>query len=220
MNISPRYTDKHWKAAFAVAEDWTYAINIVEDRIRGRWLNAADRLLSEPYSGFAILALDCIVLESLWGFMNGEAVARGKEQQVYREMLTGPKFAWTDALSEDFLVRNGVIHDAETRRGWLIGKTVPSSVMRQPEKHGGYKLNRTKFHHAVKVTFEDWVAKLRAGDADLRSKMRRRMNQIISKHFAVNLPHGPLNKSISQNKGDTKCQQRHRRSHQTTSNAI
>jgi hypothetical protein len=75
-----------------------------------------------------------------------------------------------------------VIHDAETRKGWLIGKTVPSSAMPEPEKNGGYKLNRTKFHGAVKATFEDWIVKLRAGDTDLRDKMRRRLNEIIDKH--------------------------------------
>src|SRR5258708_4566283 len=102
MKISPRYTEKQWKAAFDGGEDWDTAIDIVEDRIRGRWLDAADRLLGDQHSGFAIIALDCIVLESLWGFMNGKAVPHRKEQQVYKEILTSPRFAWTDTLSEDF----------------------------------------------------------------------------------------------------------------------
>jgi hypothetical protein len=184
MYISPRYSETQWAAAFSGGEDWGRAINIVEDRIRGRWLDAADKLVGEKHSGFAVLALDCIVLESLWGFMNGRAVPHGSERQVYRDMLTSPRFGWNATVSENFrvCVRNGMTHDAETRRGWLIGKTAPSSVMPQREKSGGFKLNRTKFHNALTATFDDWIAELRAGDVGLREKMRNRMNQIIGKH--------------------------------------
>jgi hypothetical protein len=186
MNLSPRYTEKQWQAAFDGVEDWDTAINIVEDRIRGRWLDAGDLLVGEPYSGFAVLALDCIVLESLWGLMNGTAVPRRQERRVYQDILTGPRFGWTAAQSEAFreFVRNGVIHDAETRQGWLVGRTVPSGIMPQTDKNGGYRLNRTKFHGALKATFEDWIAILRAGGSPLRGKMRDRMNQIIEKHYS------------------------------------
>jgi hypothetical protein len=100
LRLSPRYTEQHWKDAFDGCEDWDAAINIVEDRIKGRWLDAAECLLDEPHSGFAIIALDCIVLESLWGFMNGKAVPHGKEQQVYQEILTGKAFGLSAELSE------------------------------------------------------------------------------------------------------------------------
>jgi hypothetical protein len=186
MHLSPRYTDAEWKACFAGKDDWNTAINIVEDRIKGRWLDAVDLLLGERYLGFAILALDCIVLESLWGFMNGKAVPKGHEQQVYREIFTSVRFGWTAGQTDSFrqFVRNGVIHDAETRKGWLIARASPSGVVPQTNPNGGYKLNRTKFHHALTATFNDWIAKLRAGDAASCAKMRDRMNQIIKKHYA------------------------------------
>lgn len=184
MKISPRYTDKQWNVAFDGREDWESAIMIVEDRIRGRWLDAADRLLGEKHSGFAILALDCIILESVWGFVNGKAVPKRQEEQVYRDILTGPRFGWSAALSEEFrqFVRNGVIHDAETRKGWLVERTTPSGVTPQRNKAGGYRLNRTMFHIALRKTFEDWITALRAGDGGLRNRMRDRMDQIIAKH--------------------------------------
>src|SRR5665213_1292070 len=102
MKLSPGYTEKQWQAAFDGREDWGMAINIVEDRIKGRWLDAADKLLDDPHAGFAIIAIDCIVLESLWGFMNGKSVPKGKERQVYQDMLTGPKFGWTADQSDNF----------------------------------------------------------------------------------------------------------------------
>ncbi len=58
MKLSPRYTEEQWTTAFDNGrEEWDTAINIVEDRIRGRWLDSAEQLLDKPYSGFAILAL-------------------------------------------------------------------------------------------------------------------------------------------------------------------
>jgi hypothetical protein len=186
LKLSPCYTEKHWDDAFDGCEEWDTAINIVEDRVKSRWLDAADRLLGEPHSGFAILALDCIALESLWGFMNGKAAPSHKEQQVYRDILTSPSFGLTAELSENFrkLVRNGIMHDAETRSRWIVEKTVPGDVVVQKNEQGDYVLNRTKVHGALKTAFKDWVAKLRGGDAALRGNMRKRMNEVIAKHYA------------------------------------
>jgi hypothetical protein len=186
VKLSPRYTENQWNAAFDGREDWARAINIVEDRIKGRWLDAADRLIDEPHAGFAILALDCIVLESLWGFMNGRAVPRRGEQRVYRGVLMSPGFGWTEAQSDSFreLVRNGIIHDAETRSRWLVERTVPRNIVPQLNKQGDYVLNRTRFHGALKAEFEEWIIRLRAGDVALRDRMRQRMDQIIAKHYA------------------------------------
>jgi hypothetical protein len=186
LKLSPRYTEKHWNDAFNGRKEWDTAINIVEDRINGRWLDAADRLLDEPHSGFAILAIDCIVLESLWGFMNGKGVPRRGEKQVYREILAGPSFRLTAAQSDSFreLVRNGIMHDAETRNRWLVEKTIPRDVLVRKNKNGDYVLNRTKFHSALKAAFNDWVRKIRSGDPGLCHKMRTRMDEIIAKHYA------------------------------------
>ncbi len=117
MKLSPHHTEKQWRAAFDGQENWTTAIDIVEDRILGRWLEPADRLLDGLHSGFAIVALDCIVLESLWGFRNGNPVPHGGEQKVYRDILTGPSFGWTVTLADDFreFVRNGLMHDVVRR---------------------------------------------------------------------------------------------------------
>ena len=188
MMVSPHYTEMQWNAAFDDGrEDWDKAIKIVEDRIRGRWLDAVERLLDEPHSGFAILALDSIVLESMWGFMNGKAFPKGRERQAYQDILTGPRFGWTASQSEGFrtLVRNSIMHDAETRNRWLVEKTIPRDVILRKNDNGDYKLNRTKFHGALRAAFEDWIAKLRDDDSGLRAKMRKRMDQIIAIHYAA-----------------------------------
>src|SRR5712664_1272918 len=64
--ISPKYRLSHWETLkFDNEDDWLKAIEIVEDRIRGRFVVWIDRIASEQFSGFAVIALDCLLLETL-----------------------------------------------------------------------------------------------------------------------------------------------------------
>jgi hypothetical protein len=186
MKISPHYTDTDWVAAFSDTPNWNQAIKIVEDRIKGRWLSWADKIAEEQFSGFAVLALDCIVLESLWGFIHGTEVPKRREPEVYREMLTGSLFGLTNEQSDSFrkFVRNGLMHDAETRSRWLIEQTMPRDAIIARNDSGDHILNRTKFHQMLKAALEDWLVKLRDGDQMLLENMSKRMNEVIRKHYA------------------------------------
>lgn len=191
MKISPKYTDADWKFVVAGDVDWEKSIDIVEDRITGRWINSADEISKLAFSGFALLVLDCIILESMWGFKMGKSVPRGKEKQTYRDILTGKRFNFTNEQCDDFrtFVRNGLMHDAETRNQWLVEKTIPHGKILEPIKDNGYKINRSKFHKAIKMSVEDWIKELRIGeDVNLREKMKIRMNQIIEAHYPRGLP--------------------------------
>jgi hypothetical protein len=78
-------------------------------------------------------------------------------------------------------VRNGVIHDTETRKGWLIRMTRQTRIVER-DASGNWILDRAMFHGALKMALEDWIAKLRVGNQTARDNMRRRMNEIIDKH--------------------------------------
>jgi hypothetical protein len=189
VKISPRFTEDAWRRInFSTEDGWRRAIGVVEDRIEGRWLKWVDQIIQGSYSGFAVLVLDCVVLESIWGFQNGKAVPHRHEREVYREILSSRRFRWSEAVSDDFrgFVRNGLMHDAETRGLWLVEATIPKgTIVKRDVAGGGYVLNRTKFHKAVRGTFQDWLDTLRAGDVDSRLNMRKRMDEIIAKHYAT-----------------------------------
>jgi hypothetical protein len=72
---------------------------------------------------------------------------------------------------------------AETRSQWLVEMTVPRGAIVKTSSTGEHMLNRTEFHRALKETFREWIARLRAGDATLRLNMRRRMNEIVQRHY-------------------------------------
>jgi len=115
--ISPKYRLSHWKALkFDNEDDWLKAIEIVEDGIRGRFVLWIDIIASQQFSGFAVIALDCLLLETLYGFMTGKP-SEGK-CSVYKEFLSTHKhFEFEKDVAASFCknVRNGLMHDTETK---------------------------------------------------------------------------------------------------------
>lgn len=186
MLISPHYHDWDWKRLNLSdpktnEDDWQTAANIVGDRVRGRLIKWIDSLAKERFSGFAILALDCVLIESVWGLETGKKSPGKKE--LYQEFLSRPKFkigGFDKSAAETFCdcIRNGIAHDGETRKGWLIEKTVPKGAILE-KMQGQYRLNRTNFHEAVVAEFDRYLTEVRSGDHDARKKMRNRMEDIL-----------------------------------------
>jgi len=183
--ISPQYRLDRWKALrFDKEDDWQKAIEIVEDRIRGRFVIWIDKVASEQFSGFVVIALDCLMLETLNGFMTGKKSAG--DCSVYEEFLSTQKhFNLDKDIARSFCtnVRNGLIHDTVTKRKWLVEKTKPDGKIVEKDCDGNFVLNRSLFHAALKSEFEDWLAELRKGNTKARENLRKRMNQVCETHF-------------------------------------
>src|SRR5262249_3664137 len=114
MRLSPRFMLHDWqKLAFADEDDWLTAIEIVQDRIEGRFIQWIDRLVNDEFAGFAVVALDCLLLETLYGFQNGTSTVDGAK--MYKTILTAPPFAFSKGVAKAFYwnVRHGIIHDTE-----------------------------------------------------------------------------------------------------------
>jgi hypothetical protein len=179
--ISPRYRASQWTALQldpGDEVDWLRAVDIVENRIMGRFVRWVDCIAARRFSGFAVVALDCLLLETLIGFMTGEP-SKGPDALLTKKIGNG-EFNFSDEQARLFRenVRNAVIHDTETRHGWIIrpGTSDGQILTSQAE---GISLNRDAFHSALARELGAWLAKLRAGDKTLRKHMRDRMDQII-----------------------------------------
>ncbi len=183
--LSPRFTVDDWKKlSFTAEADWKTAVEIVEDRINGRFIEWIDKLIDNTFAGFAVLALDCLLLETLYGFQVGASTR--DTRKAYKTVLTAPPFYFDDTLAESFYdnVRCGIIHDTETRKGWLIQMVAQTRIV-ELDAAGSHILNRTMFHSTLTNAFKDWVEQLRGGDTALREKMRSRMDEIIKKHYEL-----------------------------------
>lgn len=121
LRISPRFTSNDWYALHRRAQgDWVKAARIVKDRLDGRFLRYAGNCLRSPYSGFVVLAIDSLLLETLQQFREGITDGHGKSRKLVTRFLEGRRFQphfdrkARDAYYSD--IRCGLLHQAEAKR--------------------------------------------------------------------------------------------------------
>ena len=94
LRISPQYKAEHWrKLDKSKEEDWPTAAAIVHDRLHGRFLKFADMCLKEDSSGFVVLSIDCLLVETLQQFIEGETRDWSDSERSFKRFLAGPRFA-------------------------------------------------------------------------------------------------------------------------------
>ncbi len=173
--------------------NWEIAIAGMEGRFRERFVKPAnaiqdlDKTDRSPYAegrGFAIVAIDCLLLEALYGYETGKPTK--KTGAAFMAILTSkPQFdrAFDDAGRADTFassIRNGILHDGETRHGWLVrqGPTAGPIVWPDGER---LVLNRDAFHRAVKACLDDYFARLRRPDGSDCTELRKKFAKRVTK---------------------------------------
>jgi hypothetical protein len=153
--------DGRWES-FQTA--WSEAICVLNSRIQKRFLDGVDSLISLPYAGFATLALDCLLIEAIQAFQQGfYSKTPTESRKAYKAILrTSPyfsKFFPSDQCADDFYtyVRNGLLHDGETRGGYLVKVVGP---LLEARDDGSIRVNRKAFHVALCREFGDYIGRL------------------------------------------------------------
>src|SRR5229473_3851293 len=159
--ISPKYTASDWEELRLDSGDehaWSRATDMVEDRIKGRFVRWIDSVVGQRFSGFVVIALDCLLIETLVGFMTGKA-SEGPDAFLTGELTDSVTLKFTKEEAESFRnnVRNGIVHDAETRCGWVVrpGKSTGNILTQDGSR---ISLNRSAFHSAVSRELDAWLA--------------------------------------------------------------
>lgn len=192
LRIAPSRHDGHWYADdwialdFTQESDWQKAIDIFEDRIRGRFLVIIDKIQKYEFAGFSVMALDCLLIETLQQFFEGvHETPRGQSETYFRRFLTQTSFApfFDDDKSRLFFdhIRCGILHQAEVKGNSRIIITERTPMVRQVEN--GLVINRWLFHQQLVCEFNHYVARLRQNDpvnTDLRTKFRAKMDAICN----------------------------------------
>lgn len=183
LKISPKYNIEHWKKInFSIEGDWQEAINIFVDRIQGRFLDLISRIESYTYAGFSVIALDCLLIETLQQFRKGVSeTPRGNVKQYFKSFLIESSFGFCDKLADMFYdqIRNGILHQAEIKGTSRISINRDVPLVNLTEDGNGLLINRKLFHEQLVREFEDYVKKLRNPENhDLREKFKNKMNSI------------------------------------------
>jgi len=185
MRISPRFTSSDWKRlTFTAEDDWRLAVDIFTDRIRERFLDPIARIEKCAYAGFAVVALDCLLIEMLQQFREGvNRTPAGKSKEFFVNFLTGFGFGehFDTRKAELFYrqIRCGILHQAEMRGSSkiLVGDSMP--LVKYSDDNKGLLVNRIRFHQQLLETFEHYIAELLSGDSDqLRARFRTKMSSI------------------------------------------
>lgn len=92
VNISPNYNkDSYLNLNLTLQSseaDWNTAVAILKDRIEGRYINQIDLLSNDVNAnGFTIMALNCLLIETLFQFRDGEEETPRPNSKTYPAFL-------------------------------------------------------------------------------------------------------------------------------------
>lgn len=187
---------------------WRIAVEVFERRIKERFLTTIESLIaadsgasadvevptgapadgstlpsaSAVVPGFAIVALTSILIETLQSFCVSASLAT---QQQFVSFLQRGSFGGAFSKPEVAAsfskgVRNGVLHEGETR-GWVLWRAEPVGSLVEELGGGRYALNRTAFYRAVECEFGIYCASLRSGDPESRKRFRVQIEDMLQK---------------------------------------
>jgi hypothetical protein len=191
MQIAPGVQAAEWQALKLdepASPDWATAVQILEGRIHERYIEPIDHLIAAEDSrpaierrfGFTVLAVDCLLIETLGAFLEGLEDTERKSKATFCKFLTTRTLLSGD-FSEDLAkrfykeFRCGILHQAEIgddSKVWSVGPLVRDDC-------GKLVVNRNKLHERLKAEFQNYLAKLRDPvTTDLRSKFKTKMDFI------------------------------------------
>ena len=194
IEIAPRITAEKWQKLNLDApdsRDWNDAIKIFEKRIRGRFLDPAKKITCLPFGGFAVMALDCLLIETLQQFKRGvhetrQDPDRGSSKKYFIDFLTDKDMGlgehFDKELAELFYthIRCGILHQAEIKGKSRLRIKLETLVQKAPDRTG-IVIDRKKFHQALVNVFKRYVEQLRnPSNAELRQNFRKKMDAIVN----------------------------------------
>jgi hypothetical protein len=169
--------------------DWARAIGILAARIHDRYIEPVDFLIaseekkspSDRRFGFTVLAVDCLLVETLGAFIEGLEDTDGISKKTFCTFLRTRKQFATEFTSDDLAkkfyeqFRCGILHQAEIggdSRVWSIGPLLRV-------EGDAITVNRNKFHDCLKAEFQSYLSELHdSKNSTLRNNFRKKMNFI------------------------------------------
>ncbi len=201
MEIATGFKVRDWKALQLRPEsenkDWEKAVHVFKDRIFSRFIEPVDILIAARGKkvGFAVLALDFIVIETLQAFIKGD-ISRDNSSELIKDFfITAPEFKESvdkKELAKDLYdyFRCGILHQGQTgsisKKGELfvdfrVNIKFDEMIYRERNKDSVYciTINRTKFHEAVTKAFNRYSDDLlNQVTSNLRGNFIKKMNTI------------------------------------------
>lgn len=170
-------------------DDWLIAIDYLEKRLMDRFMEPADELIRlestvtaiDKKYGFAVLALDCLLLETIQSFYDGITDSTGKSKSLFVKFLLNRNSFKNHFKEEDEAVRFykdfrcGILHQGQTSKEtkvWAVGDLIWRT-------NGFVIVNRQLFHENIKIELNEYLGILRRKeDESLLDNFKTKMNFI------------------------------------------
>jgi len=152
-----RYAEMHGSADRAAIAD------LIRQRFNERYLDPI--LDNDKRHGFAMLAICCLMVETLESFRNGwkDTSERGKSEAAFCQFFQAhDEFQELRPVAHEFYraVRCGILHQAETTRNWRVHRD--HGLFR--EKDGVRWVSAFEFGKGLKAVLDHYHAQLSASD--------------------------------------------------------
>jgi hypothetical protein len=189
LSISPRYTSLDWQALDSNnPKDWSKAADIISDRLDGRFLRFARTCLQDKHSGFVVLAIDCLLAETIQQFRDGVTNGHRRSEEMVKRFLEGVRFQpdFDAAARKAFYldIRCGLLHQAEAKRMWLIRRKQPA-LLQKVATGQGYIVDVERFHAGLQGSLNDYLELIAEPTSSVvRSNLWKKMHQICSVRMA------------------------------------
>ena len=175
FKISKKYTNQNWIELGLVDQtgtNWISAVDIIKDRFESRFFNQIDKFEHDEFSGFVIMSIDCLLIETLMQFYLG---TESTDKTYPRENWKAFKdfFKQSRYFKDDFKTnkicqifyqhfRCGLLHQAQTKLESRI-KIYQSELLEYADADDiskGLIIDRAVFHKKLKSEFDDYIKKL------------------------------------------------------------
>lgn len=171
------------------SSDWQEAISIFQKRIKNRYLDPIEIIIKndsyvKPRYGFTVLAIDCLLIETLQAFRDGLIDTNGKSKKAIRLFLiNSPSFKehFDKITSEKFYYhfRCGILHQGEIKKKSLVTTSSKKPMVLWNKQNNEMIINRRLFHEALIKDFNQYIDDLKdKKNTKLRNYFLRKMYYI------------------------------------------
>lgn len=153
--------------------------DLIETRLIERYI-APFEMKSTLKSGFSMMAVACLLIETIDCFKQGVDDTRGETKQCFiRFFENEPLFLEFKGKSQDFYdnVRCALLHQGETKKGWRINRKNDTKLL-----HDIKNINAQLFISNLKLVIQNYATDLKQSDFDdsiIWENALKKMNYII-----------------------------------------
>lgn len=158
--------------------------DFVNERFLERYIMPIKNLNPSEKHGFSIMAVSCLMIESLESFKSGLKDTKGQGKETFAKFLsTEPEFKDFIGYEESFYsnIRCGILHQSETTNGWKIvrkGKLFDNHTK---------KINATRFLDKLEKTLNNYTDDLKneVWSSKKWQNLIKKLNSIINNCYPI-----------------------------------